>query len=386
MAAPTFEVDVNPAVLLWARTSLGLSLDQAAKELRESANRLEELERGKARPSYDLLLRMAGKYERPLGALLLYEVPQEKPLPKDFRTVSSKKRGEFDSRTVKAVRRARALAHTAIELRKEADEPMPRFELRANEGDAADDWAMRMREILRIQERNSLETAEAAFEHLREQVEEAGILVFTMTLSQDGVRGFSLLDEEVPIVVIKRGESATARSFTLLHEVGHVLLGTAGICDMRTERKVNLTEQWCNRFAAEALAPMASVLNHGLVIQHQKDRLGKEWRKVELVKVAASFHVGPEVILRRLMDANLTTKRFYADHHEKWSSIRIFGKNKNKGGRNHPKEMLKEVGRRYVSTALKVYDRGRIDSMGLADALDLQIGHFEKLRGLLTAT
>ncbi|MBK6914439.1 MAG: ImmA/IrrE family metallo-endopeptidase [Ignavibacteriales bacterium] len=106
-----------------------------------------------------------------------------------------------------------------------------------------------------LDEIKELPNNDAALEGLIEKVEDLSIAVFQLPLTKDNLRGFSIIDEEIPIIVIKRGgDPATAKIFTLFHEVGHLLLNEAGICDVGFGNQQKI-EKWCNAFASEILVP-----------------------------------------------------------------------------------------------------------------------------------
>ena len=65
-------------------------------------------------------------------------------------------------------------------------------------------------------------------------------------------RGFAVADTVAPFVVVNDNDSTPAWSFTLLHELGHLLLGQTGISDARPGTKV---EEFCNDVAAEWMLP-----------------------------------------------------------------------------------------------------------------------------------
>ena len=65
---------VNPAIMVWARETAGLTQEEAARKLgfRDSSKssaveKLALIERGQKEPSRPKLLTMAGQYRRPLG-------------------------------------------------------------------------------------------------------------------------------------------------------------------------------------------------------------------------------------------------------------------------------------------------------------------------------
>ena len=59
-------------------------------------------------------------------------------------------------------------------------------------------------------------------------------------------RGFSIADEIAPFVVINEYDARPAWSFTLLHELVHLLLGQTGISGARTENDI---ERFCDDIA-----------------------------------------------------------------------------------------------------------------------------------------
>jgi transcriptional regulator with XRE-family HTH domain len=85
---------VNPTILIWARTTAGLSLDQAAHALgfndtqeRTAAARLQALEAGTDEPSRSVMVKMAKAYRRSLLVFYLEEPPTKGDRGQDFRTV-----------------------------------------------------------------------------------------------------------------------------------------------------------------------------------------------------------------------------------------------------------------------------------------------------------
>ena len=89
----------------------------------------------------------------------------------------------------------------------------------------------------------------------------------------DVFRGFAIADEIAPFVVINNNDSRPAWSFTLLHELTHLLLGETGISGGGYAD--NLIEEFCNNVAAEWLLP-ARVLDE---IQIEPDQLRAEQQR-----------------------------------------------------------------------------------------------------------
>lgn len=99
-----------------------------------------------------------------------------------------------------------------------------------------------------------------AFSFLRRQVEMAGIFVllkgnlgsYHSNIAVTAFRGFALSDDIAPFIVINDRDAEAAWSFTLIHEMAHLILGQTGISGMRAEKKI---EKFCNDVASEFLLP-----------------------------------------------------------------------------------------------------------------------------------
>ncbi len=378
----TIHIKTNADVLRWAREAMAINKARAIELLEITSHRLEQLESGEKQPTVDELKIMSKVYKRTIATLLLNKPPKEKPLPKDCRTIDSSKLDTFHEKTILAVRKARALTQTLLELRSEMNVPTPEFKLKASLTDKPEEVASYFRKFLNIDEIHSIENGNLFLDGCIEKLEEQGVAVFQLSLTQDGLRGFSLVDESVPVVVVKRGgETPASKVFTLFHEFGHILLNEGGLCDINfNAREIDL-EKWCNAFAAELLVPASLFLKQDLVLQYEQQGV-KEWRLKDLVELANRFHVGPLVTLRRLLTFNKTTPQFYNAKHEQWNKP-SFGRSKTPEGRNIAKETIKEKGRRYISLVFKAYDTNRIDLKDMADYLGVKLSYIPKTRQLL---
>lgn len=380
--ADTILIEVNHKLLVWARESIALSKNQATERTGISASRIIQLEEGDKKPTLDELKKLAKAYKRTIATLLLSEPPKEKPLPKDRRTVNSNQIGNFHEKTIVAVRKARALAKSYIELRQELGIQISKFNITASLINDPRDIAKKVSEILHISEIREISSINLALEAYIEKVESLGIAVFQLSLTQDNLRGLSIVDDIIPIIGIKRGqEPAHSKTFTLFHELGHIILNQGGLCDLSLNTDIEI-EKWCNSFSAGILVPNEELLQVEIV-NNQKITGNKIWNKMDLVKLASIFHVGPLAILRSLLENKLTTTAFYKEKHLAWNKPQ-FGRAKEPKGRELHKESMQERGRTYVSLAFSAFDQNRIDLKDLSDFLGLKISYIPKTRQLLT--
>lgn len=376
-------IEVNHKVLVWARESLAITRNQASEKTGITAKRLVQFEEGEKQPTLDELKEFSKTYKRTIATLLLAKPPKEKPLPTDRRTIDSKDLGNFHEKTIMAVRKARALAQSFVELRQELGIDIPKFSLSASIQEQPQNVAAKIRKYLNLDELREIESINHALEAYIEKVESLGVAIFQLSLTQDKLRGFSIVDDVMPIIGIKRGgEQATAKIFTLFHELGHILLNEGGLCDLSEKTNIEI-EKWCNAFSAEVLIPTSELLKMEVVLE-QKHSNNKIWAKKDLVELGNYFHVGPLAILRSLLENKLTTPVFYKEKHQAWNKPQ-FGRAKHPEGKNIAKETIREKGRTYISLAFSAYDQNRIDLKDLSDFLGIRLSYIPKTRQLMNA-
>lgn len=381
--ANNVSIQTNHKVLVWARESLAISRNQASEKTGISIKRLIQLEEGERLPTVDDLKEFSKIYKRTIATLLLSEPPKEKPLPSDRRTINSKEYVNFHEKTIMAVRKARALAQSYVELCQESGTKIPKLNFNASVNEQPKNVAVKIREMLNLSEVKEIKNIDHALEAYIEKVETLGVAVFQLSMTQDELRGFSITDDIIQIIGIKRGgEQSHSKTFTLFHELGHILLNEGGLCDL-SEKSNSQIEKWCNAFAAEVLIPTSELLKMEKVVEQRRNG-NKNWAIKDLDELANHFHVGRLAILRALLENKLTTSAFYQEKHQAWNKP-TFGKAKNPEGRNIPKETIKEKGKTYISLAFSAYDKNRINLKDLSDYLGVRLSYIHGTRQLLHA-
>jgi len=74
---------VTPSLIKWAREHASLTLDEAAKKIEVTLERLAEWEKGKSYPTFDELLNLSDVYQIPVAMFYLSELPDLPLLKRD---------------------------------------------------------------------------------------------------------------------------------------------------------------------------------------------------------------------------------------------------------------------------------------------------------------
>ena len=227
-------------------------------------DRLAEMEAGATDPTRPTLVKMAKQYRRPLLTFYMSAPPRKGNRGADFRTLSPDEHSPTDDALVDAlIRDMQARQSMVRAVLEDEDEAEPLAFVGSRQMSDGRELVLRsLRALLDvdIEEYYRQSNADHAFGLLRRAAEDAGVFVLLQgnlgshhtTMDTNLFRGFSLADEVAPFIVINDNDSRAAWSFTLLHELVHLLLGQTGVGGARVENQV---ERFCNDAAGEFLLP-----------------------------------------------------------------------------------------------------------------------------------
>ena len=262
---------VNPDILRWARETAGLTQEDAARKLAipdtktaMAVDRLRAMEDGERPPTRPMLSRMAKQYHRPLVAFYLSQPPRRANWGRDFRAPSTDRSARDEAvldALVRNVQARQGLLRSAM-LDDDDDLAPLRFLGSATIDTPVARVVAAIRDTLGLQpvEFRAASNPDEAFRLLRSHAERAGIFVLLLgnlgsyhtDLDVEVFRGFALLDDFAPFVVVNPKDSAGARSFTLLHELAHLWLREPGVS---AGDPTDPVEVYCNRVASSFLLP-----------------------------------------------------------------------------------------------------------------------------------
>jgi len=307
--------------------------------------------------------------------------PLFKPPVTDYRLLPGSHAKAMSSEVAFDVRQSLDRRSISLELYSDLHEAPPEFTSRADLSQDPEAIAVQTREQLGITIGRQREWRDprVAFNSWRAAIERLGVLVFqAVGIALDEMRGYSIAQFPLPIVVVNRKDSPAGRIFSLLHEYAHLLLRSSGICDLeiapRPTSAEQKTEVFCNFVAGATAVPRAELLMHPVVRQHR----GKSWADEDILEMARFFCVSREVVVRRLLILGLTTESFYTEKRQIFQ--KEYAEREIAEGFVPPStNIVSAAGKPFVRLVLNSFNSDLITSSDVSDYLGVKLSHLDKI-------
>jgi Zn-dependent peptidase ImmA (M78 family) len=369
-------VAADKKVLIWARERNKLAVAQAAALLKCKPELLVKIENGDVMPNASLFRRMSDIYMLPEATLLGLTTPEERPLPRDFRSFDGNAVA-ISYETLRTIRTVEA-RQEALEALAEIDDAIvpPNLPIHSLKDDPEKLGAAFRKQLgFPILDQLRL-TTEQAFMRWRILIENLGVAVYVEPLGGDDTRGISIYFNQFPAIVVDQNDKFYgARSFTLLHELAHLLLRQAGISNFNPRNRV---ERFCNQFAASFLLPIEAI-----EAAFPSDALKSEPTIAQLETAARKLCVTISQLALRLEELGIAKLGYFK---------RIVSalappspKKKTKGGPAYKYLYLSRFGHHLPDTVFGSLDRGAITRIQAARLLEVAPTHFGPIRQVMKA-
>jgi Zn-dependent peptidase ImmA (M78 family)/DNA-binding transcriptional regulator YiaG len=318
---------IQPEVIAWARKSIGLSIEDVARELKRPQEEVMAWESGDAFPTYSQLEKLAYKlYKRPLAVFFLPSAPEETQPKHEFRTLPDTDLESLQKDTYLQIRRAHAYQLALKDLFGDTN-PHERciwksVHLSPEQGLAKQAESIRTFLGITLAEQLSWRSDDLALKKWRNAIEAAGVFIFKAAFKQKDISGFCLMDTHLPVIYLNNSTTKTRQIFSLLHELAHLLLSMNGLTKFdkqyierlpRAEQKI---EQFCNGMAAEVLIPSADFAQQVGSLPVNAEQAPED----AFANIAARYGVSREAILRRLLDMDRVSSRYYEAKARLWTA------------------------------------------------------------------
>lgn len=359
---------INPDRFLWCCADQGVSVEECAAANDIASANIEKLLAGEPSLTFNQLKKVAEYFGR--GVLFFLEqtpVNDATVHSPQFRTLANQK-PELSARIKALIERVEHQRTVYLTLREEVnDGNYPHFAPPQLDGLTAKQAAVATRTWLGLGPSNDFET-------YRQAIEAQGLLVFRSNgyngkwqiAKESPILGFSLYDAECPVIVVKKQAADAQQVFTLMHELGHLLLHRSSSIDDDEDMHAHSgREQEANAFAGYLLVPDDFL---PLISDQQRPdevALYDDW----LAEHRKSWGVSTEVLLRRLMDSRRLPRHLYAAYRQWRSNLRPGEADSGSRAYRHrePRHIFGDV---YVRTVLDALNGKRISLSKACSYLD----------------
>lgn len=378
---------VKPEILIWARESAGFSIAEVSSS--SGLSKAADWEDGTLQPTINQLRTLARKYKRPLAVFYLQEVPKTKfETIKDFRRLPGDGLLRLSPKLHMEIRSAQERRNIALEMLDEIDDQQPSFPLSAKLDDDPEVVGNRLRKHIGVSDtlQRSWRNKRDAFNAWRSLIEASGVLVFQMDkVPTSEASGFALSQSKLPVVAVNRADVVSRRTFSLFHELAHIVLHRSGVSefyvDVSRPPEEQRVEVWCNAVAAAVIIPKNMILDEPIVRNHPSSVV--EWSEDSIDELSDIFSVSRVSIVRRLLTLGLTDNSFYklreqqyaAEYSEFLAKKKADFKDREFGGRNMPVEAVSLLGRNYIQMVLTSYNNNKITLRDVSAYLNLKTRH-----------
>ncbi len=383
------DINLSCEILIWARKSVGRSIEDTAKIVGVKPEKVSEWEEGKSLPTYGQLEKLAYKaYKFPIAVFFRNSPPMDEPLKKDLRTLPQSEINGLSTEFRLVIRKAKRIQYQVLDLlaNEEFKSKYKDFNVRKYSSSIQAAGDFRKFIGLTFEQQRKWRVSDS-FTRFREIIENQGIFVFQFKFPIEEARAFSLFNP-LPIIILNESDSKNGRTFSLLHETCHILFNSGGLFrDTQTsnlKQDLKLIEEFCNEFAAEFLLPTNIFVDTVDLEKHSVN----DWEDKYLESLSRQFKVSKEVILRKLVTLRLATFDFYLSRKKEWDKTLFefkkmqVQKNKDKGKkiiRSQAEKTVTERGKLFVNKVLENHERGEIPYSNISELLDVKLDHIPKI-------
>lgn len=386
----TYAHAANPRVLRWARENAGRTLDEVAHAVGKAVDVVGQWEteaEERQVPTFGQLEDLAGLYRLPIAVFFFPEPPIQAFKKPEFRTLPKDDPALLVTDTRFAIREAIA-TQESLHLLTDGENPSTTpivGHVVPQQRESVSSFCARVRSHLGISmdTQASWKNHEEGFRQWRKAVQSAGIFVFKRPFDDEDVSGFCIQDDDFPVVIVNSAMPPTRQTFTLFHELAHLLVGVNGVTKEDTSYVDRLPESakkvevLCNKVAAELLMPEADFDQHlGLYVSMDD----------AVEDLSKRYSVSREAVMRRLLDKRLIAQEAYERQRAQWileAKLRKQEASKKARGLYYPTQASR-LGDAFLRVAFGAFRGGRCTLPELAGHLRMKAANVLKLEEHLT--
>jgi Zn-dependent peptidase ImmA (M78 family) len=340
---------INVSRILWCCQDLGITPYELGDETGISKNTIQNLLENGDGLTFNQL-RAVSEF---CGRGMLFFLENEEVEPNRvhtpaFRTLANQK-PELSQKLKLLIERVEKHRDVYLSLREELGLDRQDFQAPNTQNMSIAEAARTTRAWLGLRDSNN-------FDSYREAVEAKGILVFRSNgyngrwqiAKESPIIGFVLYEPTCPVIVVKKQSWETQQAFTLMHELGHIIMHrSSSIDDEQDLLSHDGMESEANAFAGNLLVPPNFLAMISDAERPRDVSLYDSW----LDNYRRRWGISVEVILRRLLDSNRLARQDYANYRQ-WRSAQPLPEGEGGNRQYRHREPTHIFGSPYVKTVL----------------------------------
>jgi len=378
---------VNPGILKECRHQVSIPLE----EIQKKVAKISQIENGEIHPTFHQLSLLSEQYNVPRWVFIKDHLPEKYRFDRNvpgFRMVKNSAVSadpHTSSHVKKIMAKVEGLRELILDLSESIDQQIPYFEPpilgSGSEQKNPENSAAQVRNWCGMSDAGDYACADTGavsdaagmlFHEWKELLEKKGIFVFLTSkypgwshIDRSLFRGLAIYHDLLPIIIINDSDAKKAQSFTLFHELGHLIRKESSVDSWEEHSE---EEKWCDHFAGAALMP--SHLLQKCILSNPVTDFGS------LKKQAAALRVSPYAYLVRQIQLKLISQHDYNALHEEiqeeWKKIQNKLKEHDGGPpRNRVQEILNQYGY-YSRTFFQAYHENEINLHRLMKLLEFK--------------
>ena len=377
---------VEPEMVRWAIAESGYDVNERARLVDRSPEDIKAWMHGADQPTLPQLRRLAKQLSRPTALFYLAEPPRSASVATNLRKAPGLRDRRLSPREIKTIRWVSRIQKVLSWLRAEefgdaalcSLPAVPSSMAPSEAADAFRDW-------LQVPVDEYTRRPRQRLQKWRDLLEGAGIAVFQFQIDRSAIRGFSIWDDNVPVLAVNTAYTPQARTFTLFHEVGHLLRRDGGACAGFAD-EVGI-ERWCEQLAAAFLLPAKATRQYAGEVFSRASAAEESYEQVR--KIARHFATSVRATALRLIELGLAEKglcrtvdRLARERFDDFPAVRPNGGG---SGRSAAETRLNHFGSGTVRVLFESADKGWITDRDIGDFLHLAPTGVTDIKQLLAA-
>lgn len=378
---------VNNHMLVWARSNTPFVTTSEVQDIvKIDSSKIDEWEKGTDFPSITEAKKLAKLYKVPFASFFMSEPPKIEPRPyTDRRTYNSTVYREMSYELWSEIGRIIGNREKMIDVIDKDDEdseyePLPEFDASATIEDIANEIRKFLGVSLPFKNKSAYKSS---YNFYRAILESKGIFVAQITgISLEEMKGISVYYDEFPIIAVNNKDYERAKTFSLMHELAHLIRRSSSLCLIDFSERNDDEEKLCDKIAAEILMPADTFKN--VIASFYKTYTC--WSNECLNNIADKFGVSVFSVIRRLYDVGAINKvqyltiykEFSERFEEKQAEIEAYKDGKNLFIPYYIRYLNKE-GYLFTKTIMTSYSNGHISYGEMCHTLNVASCHIDKM-------